>query len=163
MLWFSVFIEELSSFKVSCEHGIFGSLLFNFNAIFVRINIFLIKILIHNYLSHYKMHQFSVPNRRNAIKKTISALIGKFTIKNIRILFESCFFLEKCLHFFYITKRIVTLHIQVPLMTILIYSSRVPNDQNISFQGIAPIFLGFDFVFVFFNQILFFFEILPNF
>ena len=38
-----VFFEELSRFKVSCEHWIFGSLLFTFTVIFVRINVFLLK------------------------------------------------------------------------------------------------------------------------
>ena len=37
------------------------------------------------------MHEFGVPNRRKAIKKTSSGLTGKFTIKKIRILFQSCF------------------------------------------------------------------------
>ena len=31
---------ELSRIEVMCEHGIFGSLLFTFTVIFVRINIF---------------------------------------------------------------------------------------------------------------------------
>ena len=79
-------------FKVLCEHGKFGSLLFTFSVIFVRINIYSKKILIQNYLSRYKMHQFGVPNRRKAIKKTSSGLIGKFNIEKIRILFESCSF-----------------------------------------------------------------------
>ena len=43
-----VFFEELSSFKVSCEHWIFGSLLFTFTVIFVRINVFSTKNLIQN-------------------------------------------------------------------------------------------------------------------
>ena len=43
-----VFFEELSRFKVLCEHGIFGSLLFTFTVIFVRINVFSTKNLIQN-------------------------------------------------------------------------------------------------------------------
>ena len=43
-----VFFEELSRFKVSCEHWIFGSLLFTFTVIFVRINVFSTKNLIQN-------------------------------------------------------------------------------------------------------------------
>ena len=55
--------DELSRFKVSCEHGICGSLLFTFSVTFARINIFSIKFFIQNYLLRYKMHQFGVPNR----------------------------------------------------------------------------------------------------
>ena len=40
-----VVFEELSRFKVSCEHWIFGSLLFTFTVIFVRINVFSTKNL----------------------------------------------------------------------------------------------------------------------
>ena len=43
-----VFFEELSRFKVSCEHWIFDSLLFTFTVIFVRINVFSTKNLIQN-------------------------------------------------------------------------------------------------------------------
>ena len=43
-----VFFEELSRFKVSCEHWIFGLLLFTFTVIFVRINVFSSKNLIQN-------------------------------------------------------------------------------------------------------------------
>ena len=43
-----VFFEELSRFNVSCEHWIFGSLLFTFTVIFVRINVFSTKNLIQN-------------------------------------------------------------------------------------------------------------------
>ena len=43
-----VFFEELSRFKVSCEHWIFGSLLFTFTVVFVRINVFSTKNLIQN-------------------------------------------------------------------------------------------------------------------
>ena len=43
-----VFFEELSRFKVSFEHWIFGSLLFTFTVIFVRINVFSTKNLIQN-------------------------------------------------------------------------------------------------------------------
>ena len=42
------FFEELSRFKVSCEHWIFGSLLFTFTVFFVRINVFSTKNLIQN-------------------------------------------------------------------------------------------------------------------
>ena len=45
---FVFFFEELSMFKVSCEHWIFGSLLFTFTVIFVRINVFSTKNLIQN-------------------------------------------------------------------------------------------------------------------
>ena len=41
-----VFFEELSRFKVSCKYWIFGSLLFTFTVIFVRINVFSTKKLI---------------------------------------------------------------------------------------------------------------------
>ena len=37
-------------------------------------------MLIQNYNSRHKLIQFSVPNRRKAIKKSSSGLIGKFTI-----------------------------------------------------------------------------------
>ena len=57
------FFEESSRFKVSWEHGIFGSLLFTFTAIFARINILSIKNLIQIYISRHKMHQIGVPNR----------------------------------------------------------------------------------------------------
>ena len=43
-----VFSEELSRIKVSCEHWIFGSILFTFTVIFVRINVFSTKNLIQN-------------------------------------------------------------------------------------------------------------------
>ena len=46
-----VFFEELSRFKVSCEHFIFGSLVFTFTVIFVRINVFSTKNLIQNKIS----------------------------------------------------------------------------------------------------------------
>ena len=87
--------EELSSYKISCEHGIFGSLLFTFIVIFVRINIFSIKMFVQNYLSRYKRHQFGVPNRQKAIKKTSSGLIGKFTMEKscLRAVFLENFFL----------------------------------------------------------------------
>ena len=45
---FRFFFEELSRFKFSCEHWIFGSLLFTFTVIFVRINVFSTKNLIQN-------------------------------------------------------------------------------------------------------------------
>ena len=45
------------------------------------------------------MDQFFVPNRLKAIKKTSSGLIGKFTIKKLRILFESSFFYKTFLFF----------------------------------------------------------------
>ena len=75
-----VFFEELSRFESSSEHVIFGSLLFTFSVISVRINIS-IKKLNQNYLSRYKMHQFGSPNTRKKIKKTSSGLTGKFNIK----------------------------------------------------------------------------------
>ena len=137
-----VCFEELSRFKVSCEHEIFGSLLFTFSLIFVRINIFSINILNQNYLSRYKKHEFGAPKTRKTVKKTRSGLIGKFTINKIRILFESCFF-RKFFTFFKVTKRLVTIHIEVPLMTNLNYSPMMPNKQKISFQAIAH-FFGFD-------------------
>ena len=38
------------------------------------------------------MPQVGVPNRQKAVKKTSSGLLVKFTIREIRILFECCFF-----------------------------------------------------------------------
>ena len=92
------FHKEILRFKFLCEHGICGSFLFTFREIFVRINNFSIKVLIQNYLSRYKMHQFGVPNRRKAIEKTSSGLIGKFTIKknfkfNLRTVFLRKYFI----------------------------------------------------------------------
>ena len=40
------------------------------------------------------MNQFRVPNRRKAIKRTSSDLIGSFNIKKNRNLFESSFFIK---------------------------------------------------------------------
>ena len=45
------------------------------------------------------MDQFFVPKRQKAIKKTSFGLIGKFTIKKIRILFEISFFYKTFLFF----------------------------------------------------------------
>ena len=42
------FFEELSRIELLCEHGIFGSLLFTFTVIFVRINLFSTKNLVQN-------------------------------------------------------------------------------------------------------------------
>ena len=97
-----VFFEELSRFKFSCEHGIFGSLLYISIVIFVRNNIFSMKNLIQNYLLRKKMHQFDVLNRREAIKKTCSGLIEKFTIKKLEIRLRAVF-LEKFLLFCFLS------------------------------------------------------------
>ena len=59
-----VFFEELSRFKVLCEHGIFGIILFTFSVIFVQIKIFSIKILIQIYISLYKIKQFFANRRK---------------------------------------------------------------------------------------------------
>ena len=45
------------------------------------------------------MVQFCVPNRLKSIKKISSGLIGKFTIKKNRTLFESAFFNKTFLFF----------------------------------------------------------------
>ena len=37
------------------------------------------------------MHRFGVLNRQKPIKETSSGLTVKFTVKKLRILFESCF------------------------------------------------------------------------
>ena len=60
---------------------IFGMILFTLRRIFIQIKIFSVKIVIQNYISCHKMNPFCVPNRRKAIKKTSSGLIGKFFIK----------------------------------------------------------------------------------
>ena len=67
------------------------------------------------------MHQFGVRNRRKAVKKTSSGLTGKFTIKKFEFYLRPVF-LEK----FLLCLRIVTFHIEVPLMTNLIYSQMMP-------------------------------------
>ena len=54
------------------------------------------------------MDQFFVPNTLKAIKKTSSGLIGKFTIKKNRILFESSFFIK--LFFFAFLSHLETSH-----------------------------------------------------
>ena len=59
---------ELSRIEVLLEHEIFGMILFTFSVIF-QINIFPIKIVIHNYISRHKTNQYCVPNRRKEIKK----------------------------------------------------------------------------------------------
>ena len=52
------------------------------------------------------MHRFGVANGRKTIKNTSSALIGKLTIKQIKILFESCFIKKLSKHFdFKVTKK----------------------------------------------------------
>ena len=38
-----VFFEELSRFKILCEHGIFGMILFTFRGTFVQIKVFSLK------------------------------------------------------------------------------------------------------------------------
>ena len=61
--------EELSRFRVLCEHEIFGMILFIFSEIFLQIKIISRNVVFQNYISCHKMHQFCVPNRLKAIKK----------------------------------------------------------------------------------------------
>ena len=62
--------------------------------------------------------------------------------KKIRFQCESSFFRKIFMFFlFLVTKRIVTLYIEVPLMTNLIHIPMMPNEQKKSFQGIAHIFV----------------------
>ena len=56
------------------------------------------------------MVQFCVPNRLKSIKKTISGLIGKFTIKKIRTLFESPFLIKLFSFFFAFLSHLETSH-----------------------------------------------------
>ena len=88
---FVFFFEELSTIEVLCEHGIFGMILFISSVIFLQIKILSKKIIFQINISCHKLNQLCVPNRLKAIKKTSSCLIGKFTIKQNRILFDSSF------------------------------------------------------------------------
>ena len=55
------------------------------------------------------MNQLRVPNTLKAIKKTSSGLIGKFSIKKIRVLFES-FFFKNFSVFFWFLSHVETSH-----------------------------------------------------
>ena len=72
----------------------------HFSINFLQIEIISLKTVFQNYTSCHKMHQFCVPYRLKAIKKTNSDLIGKFTIKknskSIWELFFTKFFNSFC-------------------------------------------------------------------
>ena len=81
------------------------------------------------------MRQFDNPNRQKAIKKLVSISLGNILAKNIELFSRAIYFYKKILHFvFQVTKRIVTFYIEVLLMTNLIYSPMMPNEQKISSQ-----------------------------
>ena len=80
-LKFIFFSRTYRGLKVHVNTGYLVHLCSLLESFFVRINIFSMKILIQNYLSRYKMHQFGVPTKRKAIRKTSSGLIGKLSEK----------------------------------------------------------------------------------
>ena len=92
ILNFVVCFEEISRIEILWEHGIFGMILFTFRVIFYKIMIFLIKILIQNYISRQNWINFEFHIKRKAIKKTSSDLIGIFTIKKFELFYLRALF-----------------------------------------------------------------------
>ena len=87
-------------------------------------------------------------------------LMGECTMeKKLEIPFERCFFLPLCpegvenqnfyyffwktfcISLFKVNYRLVTFHIEIPLITNLTYSQMKFNEQKIRFLGYVPVFL----------------------
>ena len=113
---------------------------------------------------HFTLQNETILCYQQTDEKASSGLKRKLTIKKFNSISELFrkLFLFIIVSFF--TKRLVTFHIEVLLMTNLINSQMIPIEHNIRFQGIAHVFFVFDSEFSkFLMNFDLLFEILLNF